>query len=1779
MHSLPGYRLGASVYSSTSCRVFRAYSEERAARVMVKVHRAEYPDPTELARFENDYRLGSGFDSEWVIRYLGLERYGNGLAVITEDFEGSSVEELLRAGRLDVTWALRIAIGAAIALEALHAGGVVHGDIKPANLVLNMQTGRLKVIDFGVASRLTRQNEPIAWMVMGTLAYASPEQTGRISRTMDYRSDLYSLGVTLYELLTGRLPFEGSTALEVMYGHIARSPRPPQEVNPSIPLVLSDIVLELMAKTAEERYQSAHGARVDLEECLRQLEQYGQCTPFPLATQDVSGRFHVPQRLYGRETELRELHASFSRVAAGGSELLLVSGYPGIGKSALIREIERPLVEHRGYFASGKFDQFRRDHPYLAFIQAFQELVQQVMTESEERVRGWCETLRSGLGSNGGLMCELIPELSGLLGPQPPPPALGGAEALARFKLVVQAFVRAFATAEQPLVLFLDDLQWADSASLELLEWLVSVPDIQHLLLIGAYRENEVGSSHPFLLMLERIQRNRPPLTHLRLGPLELPHIRALVAQALRWKAEEAEPLARLLLEKTHGNPFFVHQLLWALHERREISLDTTTGRFSVDLHRVEQWESTDNVVDLMVTRIQRLPEATQRVLELAACIGNLFELSTLCIVSRRSSPEVRETLSEALAEGLVRPVRPPASVASGSEGSYRFLHDRVQQAACASLTAEQRGEIHARIGELLLENTPPARRGERILEIVNHLNQGPEPAPGSPRREPLARLNLEAGLKARSCSAHGPALLYLQSGLRLLSERCWAEQYALALALHEETAEVLLAQARFTEMEGLIATVLQQARTVLDQARVYNIQIASRFAQNRMPEALSTLRNVARLLGVRWPRKAGPGQALLALLRARALLWGKSVEDLERLPVMSDPHALALMRVLYSVRSSVYLAEPELFPVLITEMLALSLRHGNGPGSASAYVMHGLLVAGVWGNYEQAHGFGQLAQRLVRRLDARVEAPNVEMVFNIFVRHWCEPLGETLEPMRNAHRTGLEVGELEAAAVSMSSFGYHLFFAGRELQGILDESTRYMGSLQAIGQQVFVSATKRLQQIVRNLLGQAEDPCVIRGPQFDEEEAIRSWEQTGNVTDMAGLHFHKMFLAFLFGQPERALVHLEEAERRRGSLMASPFLSPLSCIGALTRLSVAGRRETERRRLLRQARASLKQLGRWARSAPANNLHRWHMVRAELDRVQGRPEAAHHYDEAIQAARKHGYLQDEAIANELAAAYHSALGRERVALAYLTDAWHCYRRWGALAKVQQLERQWPELAVPVTRGSDSRESSSPRTRSQPVAPPVDLASVMSAAQALSSELSLEELLRRLMVLAMENAGAQRGCLVLVREGEMRIEAECDAPGGELQVLHSKPLEGSALLSLSVVNFAGRTGEPVVLEDASQAGPFTKDEYIRERRPKSVLCVPLRDQGRLRGLLYLENNLTLGAFTAERIELLRLLSSQAALCLQNALLYAKQEDYSRTLEHGVEERTRELQEKNEELGRAVKLLRDTQTQLVVQEKLASLGSLTSGIAHELKNPLNFINNFAQLSEELSDELSRSLKAQRPRMEPAVSEDVGELLGQVQRNLSKIREHGQRATQIINGMLMHSRTSSGERVPAQLNALLSESLHLAYSGARARGSGFELNIQTDYDPRVGEVEVVVPDISRVFINVVDNACYALQRKQNVLKAGFTPRLEVTTRNRGERVEIRLRDNGTGIPSAVLGKVFNPFFTTKPAGEGTGLGLSLSHDIVVGGHQGDMRVSSVEGEFTELLIELPKRAPRA
>ncbi|MGP1387320.1 MAG: trifunctional serine/threonine-protein kinase/ATP-binding protein/sensor histidine kinase [Thainema sp.] len=1945
------YTVVEQIYEGSRTLVYRAIQSASQDPVVIKVLRNDHPSFSELVQFRNQYAIARNLAIPGIVQPLDLAPHNNGYALVMEDFGGVSLRQFTQGKPLAVEQFFPIALQVTDVLHQLHQQRVIHKDIKPANILIHPETNQVKLIDFSIASLLPRETQEIQNPngLEGTLAYLSPEQTGRMNRGIDYRSDFYSLGVTFFELLTGQLPFQTNDPMELLHCHLAKLPLSICDVDPGLPLMLGEIIRKLMAKNAEDRYQSALGLKQDLIKCQEENRHGGKHVWFELAERDICDRFLIPEKLYGRGQEVQTLLDAFNRVANGASELMLVAGFSGIGKTAVVNEVHKPIVRWSGYFIKGKYDQLNRDIPFSAVVQALRDLMGQLLNETEDQLAQWQTQILAAVGENGQVLIDVIPELEQLIGKQPPAPELSGSAAQHRFNFLFQTFIQVFTTAKHPLVMFLDDLQWADSASLGLMKLLLTKAEQQHLFIIGAYRNNEVFPAHPLMLTLDDIQTTNANVNTITLAPLSQSDVNHLVADAFSCTSDLALPFTELVYQKTAGNPFFITQFLRALHEDGLITFDWEAGSWQCDLATVRSLALTDDVVEFMALQLQKLSPETQTVLKLAACVGNQFDLATLAVVSEQSELETASALWKALQDGFVVPTNDiykfyqnsavdcsPSAFQLANRAkeltvSYKFLHDRVQQAAYSLIPDSQKQAAHLKVGQLLLNSTSPTTLEAKIFDIVNQLNKGSEIILPQSEKDSIAQLNLMAGKKAKASTAYQAAVDYLKSGIHLLTDDSWQTHYALTFDLYREGAECEYLQGNLQQAEQWFDLALEHAHDVFKKADIYAVKMYLKMTQGDNIQASfeDGLKGLS-ILGMRLPRTENEQQVEIQnqLNQLQIRLAGIKPSDLFDLPELTDQKQKICMSLLADLWAATYMGGDQYLASLsLLLMINISLTHGNAEASGFAYCLYGMNLANQ-GDYKTAYEFGTLALKLDQHFNSK---KFIYKTNNIFA-HTINPYNRHLETnpsiSRQAYQASQEGGDIVFGVWAVSFLIWAMILKGDCLFNIYIETDKYWGYVQRVNDVNMLYAFTLQRQFLLNLQD-ASQPTDLLYKQDSESSTeqetpyIQVWRENKNFEHGINWYcFLKLQLSYLYGNYADAIAAAQEAEPTLPTnagffpIILYHFYYPLSLAALYPEATAA-----EQQQYWDVLQQQQQQLKTWTDSCPENFLHKYLLLSAEMAAIRDKTfEAADLYDRAISSAKTNKYTQEEALASELAAKFYLNWGKERIAQEYMIEAYYGYARWGAKAKLADLEERYPQLLTPILRQTRTPLSvnetvfapetiASTSSSTSSISDAIDLAAVLNASQVISSEIELDQLVSTLLLTVMQMSGASQCVLMLLNGSDLTVQARSELT--ELGRIETEVLHPPVLLSdsrsgpISLVNMVKRSLEPAVITNATQHPHLINDVYIQTQQPKSLLCCPILHQGKLLGMVYLENNLVTGAFTRDRVELLNLLCAQAAISLENARLYQQSQQalvqlrdnetrfqnlaanipgmvyqfclaadgststpyvssgcrdlyeldpadvmagkssvaamhhpdddaavYQSLMESiknltpfieewriitpsgqvkwlqsaarpekradgsvvwdgvvlDVSDRKRAeaaVLKKSQELEQALAELQTTQLQMVQNEKMATLGNLVAGVAHEINNPVGFLNGSITNAKDYVHDLFEYLETYHQHQAPtapvtALAEEID--LDFLLKDLPTLLDSMKRATDRIKSISTSLRTFSRADTEHKINANLHEGIDSALLILKYRLKGNEHRPAIEVIQNYGELPEIAcfpGQLNQVFMNILANAIDVFDEMAQQLSfaelQAHPQQITMQTAMRPEynRVEIRIRDNGKGMTDDVKTRIFDHLFTTKDVGKGTGLGLAIAHQIVTETHGGSLSVESELGQGSEFCIRLP------
>jgi predicted ATPase/signal transduction histidine kinase/CheY-like chemotaxis protein len=1611
-------------------------------------------------------------------------------------------------------------------LYDIHQKNLIHTDIRPDNLRWDSNAEVWKLAE------PTDIGTQLSLLDRARLPYISPEQTGRMNRRVDYRTDLYSLGVALYEMLVGEPPFVADDPLEMVHMQIARTPLVPHTQRVEVPEQISAIIMRLLEKNTDERYQSAYGLHHDLEQCARQWKKNGSIKRFELGKFDLTGIFKIPQKLYGRENELKTLLDSFEHISTGGTELCMVAGYSGVGKSALVREVQKPITKKRGFFIEGKFDQYKRNIPYFAWQQAFDVLVSQLLMERNDRLADWKTRIEAAVGSNGKVLTNIIRNLELVIGPQPEVPFLGGAEAQNRFNSVFQDFVKTVADKEHPLVVFLDDLQWIDSASLKLLQVLVTNPDLNHIQYIGAYRDNEVDTAHPLIAFLESLKEEQTVLKQITLQNILIEDVNVLIAETLQSSGEDTYPVAELIYSKTGGNAFFTHQILNTLNDENLLTFDGTTERWHWDMDALRALDIADNIVELLSKSMGELPAETQEVLKLAACLGNLFDPDILSFIARKKRKYVEVDLKVAVQEGVI----------FLQNGQYKFIHDSLQQAAYSLIAEEVKKETHLEIGRILLEIIPEEEREERIFDIINQLNVGADLLSTTAEQIQLAELNLVAGQKAKAGAAFADAKKYTEMGLDLLGTDPWQDHYDLTLSLQNENGELASFIGQFDQVSTTANLIHANAKNVLDQVPIYMVEIETAMMAYDFNKAVENGLNLLKQLEVDIPWQPSQEDYQRLVDKCLDLLTDKPKDVIDGLSEMTDERALAASSAIASMVSPSYITRPQLYPVILLTGVNLTVEYGYFPWSAF-FISH--IGSTLWmikkldtpaDHVLEALSFsGQMHQAALKMIQKPIFTPSRAKVYEAvtLTGAFCQPLKNLIELAQTGYRSGFETGDILFGGFNALHCSILDLYDGMNLEEYRSLQIEYTQALDRFDQSTNITYISLYIQIATNFIEPFGEPHRLIGSFFDEDVFLTAAEAANDATGRHILYTYKLMLGYHFDQDNKLLELIDECER---FVMGAPglitiaitqFYSVLSKLRLYPSFAPENQKEA-----LSQVDQSLRMMEIWSRSVPSTFQPNYDLMAAEKARVTGDLEGAlTHYEQAITGARENGSTHDEALANELYARFWAERDNDRFAGPLMREAYSLYRKWGALAKADHLAKRYPKW---VTTQNIVADKPGTKTTSEQRVRDLDLHTVLKTSQAIAGEISLDKLLAKMMHIVIENAEAQNGFLILARGNEWIIEAIADVDKSKVQVMQSIRIEDNDAVSNGIIRYVARTQETIVLADAADEGGFMDDPKIQQRRTRSILCAPLINQGKVSGIVYLENNLAADAFTSKRVALFNLLSSQMALALDNAQLYAD-------MEGRVLKRTAELEQE-------VKIRKEAEE--AAESANQAKSTFLANISHELRTPLNAILGF-----------SRMLVRDRD-----VSDDQQEKLGIINRS-------GKHLLDMIEDILSLSKIEAGhaELRPEtfEVAKMLQELGQMMKSRAEGKGLRFSLELDPTLPPYA---KADMGKLRQILINLLGNAVKFTSEGGVSLRARALP---IADDPSTVTLQLEIEDSGPGIAPKQVKEIFEPFIQAqqiRSSLKGTGLGLAISKSFVEM-MDGEISVDSTPGKGSLFRVELP------
>ena len=1772
---IPGHETYEKIYESNHTLIFKGRRLKDHCMVVMKVA-VEMGEPVSNHRFRKEFELGSRVKSPQVIRYLSMESSAGRLIIVEEDAGGSGLRGQIPEKGFSPDVFLELAIPLVKGLMAIHAANIIHGDLKPGNIVVDLASGQVKIIDFGVSTVWEGEGRQTGKME-GTLAYMSPEQTGRMNRAVDYRTDFYSLGVTFYEMLVGHPPFQARDPLEYVHCHIAREPKEPCLLNPATPPILSQIIMKMMAKNPEERYQSAFGLCGDLEK-YKGLE--GENHLFELGLMDTHDRFHIPDKVYGRQYEKRLMLDAFERVSGSRPEVLLIMGEAGSGKSALVNELPKMMAPGRGFFICGKFELMTSGAAYSAVTRAFRGLVRQLLGESEDKIEVWRKQLGSALGENARIIAEVIPEINVILGKQKPVDDLPPTETQNRFHTAFQRFVGVFAREEHPLVIFLDDLQWADRASLNLIELLLTHGGLHHLFLVCAFRPNEADTSLKKTLTSWKGQG--ASFSELVLTPLKNQDVLGLLSEVLHTPKKELRALARLAMQKTEGNPFFIHEWLKTLYQQKAVNFDSERSVWTWSLEKVAEIRARDNVVHLLEKRFLDLPEATRELLSIAACMGISFDCQILARVGEQPLDEILEMLEPALRNGVLisvqsdfSPVMEEVEPPAVPFPRYRFQHDKIHLIAYELNSNEKRPEVHLKLGRALLTRLNTQRDSETLRAIVTHFNKAASLITTKKERRILVRFNLKLGRKCGASADYENGLLYLEKAVELLPQDCWKTLHDLSFLVHVTLSETHYLMGNLDEGESISQKLFSKARTPLEKARIMMMRVNRLATYGKWTELIKMGVEAIALLGIQIPFNPSRFYLWKEELLVKRKLDGLQIKNLATLPQSLKLETRVLMRLLMNITApSHVLGNRKLYRLLCLSRVKLAISHGVQPESISAFVTYGSLYGIIRDDFAVARTFGDASLSFLDKLNSHELETRIRVLHTLLLKGWLEHW-KTLPPvLEKSIETGLNSGDFMFAAYACVYVNH--WNPTMDLGTYVKSSEKYLTILQKTRHEGHLLLTQILTQYRRNLMGLTYGKDTLDDDHFNEQLTAGKLAASDAMSGLAVYHLLKLQLHFTYENYKEAERHLKVLERLEVHLDSMLHMVDYRLYGFLTTIMTWPGSRLDRKHKLLRLRKEFRHVCKWAEDNPENFLHLKFIMEAEWARIRGKTQQAGAcYEKAMETARSNGYPRYQTLAAELAGRFYQSIGQPRVATLFFRDARDLYKEWGANAKVYHLEDRhihhlseslFQNNAVVESSERDSETSKemsqnsltdrSSRTDSGHI---LDMATVTKASQAISSEMDMDRLVVKILTIILENAGAQKGFLIMDEDRRLFVKAAAHMEEEAKAVSSNTALDKCNHLSKTIVRYVFRTGQNLVLNNALEDEMFGKTPYIREKGVKSILCTPIYRQDHVLGVLYLENNLIANAFIKERLKLLQVLLSQAAISLENARLYSSSHALNQALLKEIEERKQaeaKVRSLNEALEERVEertmQLQAAQRELIEKAHQAGMAEIATSVLHNVGNILNSVITSSQMIQRTVVQsrlktlgaAGEMLDQNKHRMADFLTEDPkGKGLLEYFRKVGSFHqkeqviviENVERLVSKINAirdviMYQQSHATMGfQPEKIELPEVVEDCL-LILSNSLSR---HQVHIEKLFDetPPIFAQKV---KLLHIVINIVKNAKEAIDQG-----AVRDRRVTISIKREADRVALVIQDTGVGIARENLNKIFSHGFTTKPENHGFGL----------------------------------------
>lgn len=1481
MISISGYTLQAKMRNNHNIDTYYALRQKDKCKVLLKIPNNDSTSSEHFAILQHEFHLLKMIETPAIIKAYDFLQNTHAPVLILEGVEGQLLSSYFVSHKLEISVFFNLALQLIDIIGELHQRDIIHKQIKPTNIVIDPVKLKLKLVDLSASIKLSE--ESFDYLNLNEfkegLAYISPEQTGRINRPVDYRTDFYSLGITLYELLTNQLPFQTHDTLELVHCHIAKKPPNVLDKRPDTPKMLAAIIDKLLEKMPEKRYSSIIGLKSDILESKARWKQANNNSKFFLGTNDIKDHLSISRNLYGREQQVHNLIEAFKRVSLGTKEVVFIAGYSGIGKTSLVKEIHKPIVQHRGYYIHGKFDQLQRGMPYSAIVAAFQNLVKQVLSESEYRLAELKNKLIAALGNVGKVVIDVIPEVELIIGEQPAVPALTPTDAQIRFNLAFQNFVRVFAQAEHPLVMFLDDLQWADNSSLNFMENLLQDRETSYLLIIGAYRDNEIDDKHPLQLCINNLKSNDVQLTSLILQPLQLNNVQQLLQDTLSGALEKIPSLVQGIYDKTQGNPFFINEFLKIIHQENILFFSYEHGVWEWDMVKIQQQSATDNVISLLTTKIHLLPKATQEILKLCSCFGHQFDFKTLLVINGQTISQTAAQLGQAIKANLIYPLEETYKTLGlvGLDDSvndfnisslnYRFAHDRIQQAAYELIEEQDRPAIHLKIGRLLLKDKPLEEHDERLFDIMKHFNQSFFLIDDIDERLMLAQYNFWAGLKAKLASAYDAASEHLSAGVALLEPDNWNDNYNLAFQLHKELAVCKYLIGDFATADTYFSELLNRARNSLDTLEIYKLKIEMLSTLGKHIDALEMGLGALRDFGIKIPRRPNLLHIISAIYKIKFQLRRTKIEN-AYLPPMTDLKQRAIVDLITQLLNSAFITDQKLFVLFTCKNISLSLKYGYTESTSMSIPVYAFIIMHSLDLYDDALAFVALYNRLKKEYGGSNFEGKNQLVLSTFIEPYQQSIKLCNKTLIKAFNLCCEVGDLVYSNYSGLLMVIHSLTTSKNLNEIKKNTESALTFMSRVNISDFITIAHFWEYFTQCL----EHPELAK---IDKAETFENTILLGkNKTELSFFYSSITQLYFLLGHFESAITmgerHENYSDYDKGLLshIDGKFFYALALFSQLP--FVSKRERAGYLRILKRIGIFIAKLAAWC---PDNFKVYALIMDSEFARLKHKHQyALSLYEQAIETALAGGLILIAAVASERAGDYCMTFKIDRVAKLYLQNAHRYFNEWGTISKLKWLEHTYPALNFEYhVSGYNTVVPNKPHAKTNQ--PNLDMLAILKFTQLISSEIRLDKLLQKFLVIVLENAGAQRSLMLIKVEDQWVVEAEGNLEQQIIYLNHPVIKDPPSNYPISILNYVQHTQQPIILNDAIQSELTYQDIYVQQENPRSLLMMPLFYKGQLSRILYLENNSNSYTFTPNHLDSLQLLASQAMTSLENAKLY------------------------------------------------------------------------------------------------------------------------------------------------------------------------------------------------------------------------------------------------------------------------------------------------------------------